>query len=81
MSNSVYKYSFSVQIHAQSVISFLKNTVGSSPDDTYKALSLSVDAVVSLDTRAPPTMAISVKTGGPPEGLPPQYLLDERGHH
>lgn len=80
ISNSVHKY-FSVQIHTQSVISVLKNIAGSTPADTYKELLLSVDAVMNLDTWALPAVAISVKTGGPPEGLPPQYFLDESGYH
>lgn len=56
-------------------MSVQKNTVGNCSDDAYKTVLLSVDAVMSLDTWAPPTMAISVKTGGPP-GLPPQCFLD-----
>lgn len=80
VSNSVYKYSFLLQIHTQSLISVLKSTAGSIPDDTYKALLLSVGAM-NLDTWAPPTVAISMKAESTPEGLPPQYFLDGSGHN
>lgn len=72
---------FLVQVHTQSVISVLKNTVERTPDDTYKAVLLPVDAVTNLDTWVPPIVANSVKTRGPPEGLPPRHLHGESGHH
>lgn len=72
---------FLVQVHTQFVISVLKNTAERTPDDTYKAVLLPVDAAMNLDTWVPPIVANSVKTGGPPEGLPPRHLPDESGHH